>query len=262
VLFGDSHATQWLPALAMTGKREGWRVVLITKTGCPSVDVLPQGQIDLDDGYSCSTWRDRGIRWIRERRPDVVIVSNLRAYPGEELKASWRAGLQRTLEAFPRRTRAVVLADTPRLQDLPVPCLARNSTNIAACVTERADALNRDHDRSEQEVARLAGAAFINLSWKVCPYDPCPLVIGRTLLWRDHAHITARFSRQLAPSMRRQLLAALGEAVGPEAGPGPARIVADPRRSRIVVPGEPPFPSDVLPITAPDGPSGRELATR
>ena len=54
VLFGDSHATQWLPALSMTGKREGWRIVLITKTACPSVDVLPQGQRDLDDGRSCT----------------------------------------------------------------------------------------------------------------------------------------------------------------------------------------------------------------
>jgi hypothetical protein len=245
VLFGDSHATQWLPALSMAGKREGWRVVLIAKTGCPSVDVLPRGQVELDEGYSCAAWRDRAVRWIRIHRPAMVIISNLRAYPGEELKASWPGGLQRTLQRLPRRTRAVVLADTPRLRNLPVPCLARNLGNIAACVTDRADALNRDHDRSEQEVATAAGAAFINLSWKVCPYDPCPLIIGRTLLWRDNAHITARFARQLAPAMRRQLLAAVGEGkVRPLPRP---RDPVDPDAAPLsmVMPLEPPVPTTI-----------------
>jgi hypothetical protein len=245
VLFGDSHATQWLPALSMVGKREGWRVVLITKTGCPSVDVLPQGQRDLDEGRSCAAWRDAGIRWIRARRPAVVIVSNLRAYPGDDLKAAWRPGLQRTLASFPRHTQAIVLADTPRLRNMPAPCLERNSTNIAACVTQRAQAFNRDHDRSEQDVARSVGAGFMNLSWKVCPYDPCPLVIGRTMLWRDNAHITARFSRQLAPSMRRQLLDALGGSIAaardrPPAGPDGSQLTIP---VPIPVPAEPPFPT-------------------
>ena len=242
VLFGDSHATQWLPALSMTGKREGWRVVLITKTGCPSVDVLPQGQRELDDGWSCAAWRAAGIRWIRTRRPQVVIVSNLRAYPGEEIREGWRSGLQRTLASFPSRTKAIVIADTPRLRNEPVPCLERNSTNIALCVTQRADAFDRDHDRSEQDAARAVGAAFINLSWKVCPYDPCPLVIGRTMVWRDNAHITARFSRQLAPSMRRRLLDVLGGSLAPERARDRS-TVADQPTFAVPVPVEPPFPT-------------------
>jgi hypothetical protein len=251
VLFGDSHATQWLPALSMTGKREGWRIVLITKTGCPSVDILPQGQRDLDEGWSCAAWRDAGIRWIRARRPEAVVVSNLRAYPGEEIRDGWRSGLQRTLASFPQGTKAVVIADTPRMRNLPVPCLVRNSGNIAACVTERAEAFGRDHDRSEQDAARSVGAAFINLSWKVCPYDPCPLVIGRTMVWRDNAHITARYSRQLAPSMRRQLLDALGGSLARTQGQDRS-AVPDELPPPVPVPGEPPFPFPVESTGEPD----------
>jgi hypothetical protein len=44
---------------------------------------------------------------------------------------------------------------------------------------------------------------------QVCSYDPCPVVHGRTLLWRDDAHLTATFSRMLAPSMGRLLDAML-----------------------------------------------------
>jgi SGNH domain (fused to AT3 domains) len=217
VLFGDSHATQWQPALSRAGKREGWRVVMITKTGCPSVHVNPAGQRALDGGVSCAAWRARGLRWIREHGADVVIVTNLDAYPVS--RAAWRAGLRRTLMALPRRAERVVLADTPRLRIDPVSCLRRHPTNIAACVTGRGDAMHRSHDRSEQAAARAAGASFISLSWKVCPYDPCPLVIGDTLLWRDNAHITARFSRELGPSMRTKLAPLVGSTEPVSAGP-------------------------------------------
>jgi hypothetical protein len=207
LLFGDSHATQWLPALTMTGKREGWRIRMITKTGCPSVDLTPASQQAIDGGRSCRAWRARAFDWIRDRRPDVVVVSNLRSTLVSE--STWRAALTRTLRALPRRTHPVVLADTPRLRLLPAPCLARHHTNISACVTQRASAFHPGHDRVERAAARSADGSFIDLSRKVCPYDPCPLVIGDTMLWRDQAHITARFSRQLGPSLRRSLRAAL-----------------------------------------------------
>ena len=42
------------------------------------------------------------------------------------------------------------------------------------------------------------------LSGVVCPYSPCPVVIGDVLAWRNRDHITATFAAQLAPSMRRR----------------------------------------------------------
>ena len=198
---------------------------------------------------------------FRTRRPEAVIVSNLRAYPGEDIREGWRSGLQRTLGSFPQRTKAVVIADTPRMRNLPVPCLERNSTNIAACVTQRAEAFGRDHDRSEQDAARAVGAAFINLSWKVCPYDPCPLVIGRTMVWRDNAHITARYSRQLAPSMRRQLLDALGGSLARPRGQGRSDA-PDQLPFGIPVPGEPPFPAWVETPVQPERRAAVEAVTR
>jgi len=45
----------------------------------------------------------------------------------------------------------------------------------------------------------------------VCPYDPCPIVIGRTMMWRDKSHLTATFTRQLAPLIARFVRQALGD---------------------------------------------------
>ncbi len=39
VLFGDSHALQWLPALVIAAGQEGWRVTTLTKAACPPAQV-------------------------------------------------------------------------------------------------------------------------------------------------------------------------------------------------------------------------------
>ena len=39
VVYGDSHAEQWLSSVIEVGKAHGWRVESLTKNGCPPVDV-------------------------------------------------------------------------------------------------------------------------------------------------------------------------------------------------------------------------------
>ena len=82
------------------------------------------------------------------------------------------------------------------------------------------DVFDRGHERAERAGIVEAGGTFISLSAKVCPYDPCPLVVGATLLWRDETHLTARFSRQLAPSIGRLLAQSIAAASTASGGPG------------------------------------------
>ena len=48
---------------------------------------------------------------------------------------------------------------------------------------------------------------LIDLSKAICPTDPCPPIIGKRLVYRDHHHLTATF----APSLARDLDAAIGK---------------------------------------------------
>ncbi len=59
-LFGDSHALQWLPALERAAKTRHWRVVTITKSACPSVDVIFEEPNFEGALPSCLEWRRRG----------------------------------------------------------------------------------------------------------------------------------------------------------------------------------------------------------
>ena len=77
-------------------------------------------------------------------------------------------------------------------------------------MTPRSKAFVRHHERLERQVAVSSGALHVDLGDKVCPYDPCPVVMGRTMMWRDKGHTTRSFSRQLAPSVRAELEEALG----------------------------------------------------
>jgi peptidoglycan/LPS O-acetylase OafA/YrhL len=40
VLYGDSHAVQWFPALEKLAREKGFKLVTLTKSACPSIDVI------------------------------------------------------------------------------------------------------------------------------------------------------------------------------------------------------------------------------
>ncbi|RKY16282.1 MAG: hypothetical protein DRQ55_18320 [Planctomycetota bacterium] len=219
VLFGDSHALQWLPALTAAADEAGWRVTTLTKAACPPARVL-SGRKDPVAGTSCERWREKALRWLAQEEPDLAILAGGgRIYklvdkqgeriPEEERTQRWQAGLELTLAELPEATRAVVLADTPFLRTNPATCLEKSPADLSACVTPRSAAIDPAFDLAEGKTARAAGAAYADLTRVVCPYSPCPVVIGDVMVWRNRDHITATFAELLAPSMRDAISEAL-----------------------------------------------------
>ena len=223
VLFGDSHAQQWMPAASRAGKAKGWRIVVLTKSACPSVQVrfaepnFPGAQV------SCNTWRSRAEAWLRSHPPDLIVVSNSHGYklidsaakpiPKNAREATWQRGLVRTLRAMPHGPILAVLADTPALEaNVPV-CLAAHPKQISACETPRSSAIDSVHDAAEQATAEAAGASFVSLNNVVCWSDPCPVVTGNVLMWRNQDHLTATFSALLAPSFATMAAGVMAAAV-------------------------------------------------
>lgn len=238
-IFGDSHALQWVPALRRAASRDGWKLVTLLKGGCPSVEVLTSGQYRIDGDRACSRWRRDAIAWLRTHPPELIIIANSDGYglvdargaPVRNLSTRvkmWKRGLSRTARALPGRSELMILGEGPDNEGDPVKCLARNRGNMAACVTRRSKPSRRRFEQAERQVAAATGAHFRSLYGKVCSYDPCPLVQGDILMWRDHAHLTATYVKQLAPSMGALVLellrpgqAATGglERLGPPAPP-------------------------------------------
>jgi hypothetical protein len=227
VLFGDSHALQWQPSLKVAAFANGWRMVTLTKAACPPPQIF-SARKDEAAAVSCEVWRAAALDWIAENEPDVVLMTGGgRIYrlvddsgqriPDEDRAAAWNEGLTPTLEAMPDVTTAVVLADTPYLQTNPATCLEDDPSDLLACMTPRADAIDPSFDAAEQAAVEADGAYYADLNELICPYSPCPVVFNDVLAWRNRDHLTATFVKMLAPSLGLAINEALaGEATAKE----------------------------------------------
>ena len=208
-LVGDSHAMNWFPAFQRLADRHHWRLVPFTKFSCVFVD-MPIWSDHLRREYTeCDVWRGRVVAKLRRLKPDLVVISSNKWFPpmiardGEPKRQG--ASLAALIGRIPGTV--AILVDTPRSNhDVPA-CLARHRAAIEACTTPRKAALGWRHRIREVEARRLAHVPLIDLSKAICPTDPCPPIIGKRLVYRDHHHLTATFAASLA----RDLDAAIGK---------------------------------------------------
>ena len=217
VLFGDSHAAQWFPALDRLAIERSWRLVSLTKALCGAVD-HPVWNGNLKRAYpECDAWRASTIQRIANEHPALIVVANSKAASFEidgrqaradETASGWVAAVAsmlRKLGAPP--TRVVLIGDTPQMAGDPAVCLSANLDNALACARPRAEAVDWQRLAADRQAAEAAGATFIDPTPWVCPTEPCPVVIGDYLVYLDGGHINATFSTALAPY--------LGAALGP-----------------------------------------------
>ena len=220
VLYGDSHAVQWLPPLIKWATVHDWRVVSISKSACTAVQVRFRDSRFPGSYATCSAWRAAAEAWISANPPELIIISGSRGYTvlddeGGSVSSAqrydrWQHGLEQVIDGFPDSARVMVLADTPRPRVLVPTCLKAHMRRISACVTTRAAALNEHHDAAERAAAQASGATFVSLDRKVCSYDPCPVIVDELLLWRDQTHLTATFARTLWPTLGARIRKVLG----------------------------------------------------
>jgi peptidoglycan/LPS O-acetylase OafA/YrhL len=209
VLFGDSHAAQWFPAVEAIALERGWRLELLTKAACPVADLTVWSASLVRPYTECDRWRTTSLARITAERPALVIVSNTRyvdlvidGRPAASLaqEATWDAALTRTLAALHQAAgQVVLLGDTPNPRGDPPSCLAQNPSNVLACATPASDAISPLRIAAERELSAAVGVAFIDPSPWVCPSEPCPATIGRYLVYRDGGHMTTAFATALAP---------------------------------------------------------------
>jgi peptidoglycan/LPS O-acetylase OafA/YrhL len=216
VLFGDSHAVSWFPALERIALEDGWRLVVLTKSACSSVDIV-QYNTNLKRVYhECVSWREEAFARIADEQPDIVVVANSRGFravddagttlTGADRATAWRAGMARTLDRLETAAATVVvLADTPLSEVDPPECLSKHPDSMLACATPHEAAVSSSWLEAERTAAAAGGATFIDPTAWVCPSDPCPPVLGNFLVYRDPSHLSTAFAAALAPLLRAAL---------------------------------------------------------
>jgi peptidoglycan/LPS O-acetylase OafA/YrhL len=215
VLFGDSHAQQWMGALDSEAKDQHWKVVSLTKAACPVADVTLVNPTLKRDYTECTTWRERTVERIAELKPDLVLVSQSDSVPGRRVSnETWAEQTVVTLERLRQAgSRVQLIRDTPYPSgDVPT-CVAANLADVRACQVTRDDAyhgsaLYTDRHRQVGAAAKTAGFPMIEpLPW-LCSPSACPVIVGNELVYRDDSHLSNTFSTTLAPMLAPSLRAA------------------------------------------------------
>jgi hypothetical protein len=201
VLFGDSHAEQWEPAFAEAGKRQGWRVINWTKSACPAAQ-LSISNPQLNRQYvECDQWREQTLRKITDLKPDLVIISQSDSVTGTNFTdEEYTSGVMQTVGALTGSGIPVTyLADTVYPQvDVPS-CLAQHLDDARQC--GRVDTTNFTDSRRAMLLGALADAhvpAVDPAPWQ-CSANGCPAIVGNMMVYRDASHLTATYSKWLAP---------------------------------------------------------------
>ncbi len=216
VLFGDSHAAQWFPALERLAVERNWRLVSFTKASCPAVDISVWSPSLKRPYAECDEWRTNVLERIAAERPALVVVSNSRiarlmidattSVISQTHDQIWGPALGRMLRALDRLAGKVVLiGDTPNPKADPPVCLSAHLDDMLACASSSKESTAPVRMAVEAAVAAEAGVTFIDPTPWICPTDPCPPIIGRWLVYRDSGHIATAFARGLATYVAAEL---------------------------------------------------------
>lgn len=188
VLFGDSHAAQWFPALEKLAQERNFELISLTKSACPAPAVL---KIDSGEYKSaeCSAWRKNSLQRIAQLQPYAVIFSGFQHFQIPNGYSSrrewWQEGQRKTFKSLKRNARHIIyLTDTPHpQQDIPS-CLAGGV--ISQC-----------NDTQPSEPISISGLKSINPTPWLCE-DKCSSIVNGIIAYRDGSHISRLMSASLA----------------------------------------------------------------
>jgi peptidoglycan/LPS O-acetylase OafA/YrhL len=117
VLFGDSHAAQWFPALLEIADVRHWRLATIIKPGCTPLNIREDVTPRLE--RVCEEWRHAAIGEIKELDPELVILTSSSRNLGADGKIvadmrAWEQGARDTFAALAKQGGKVrFIRDTP-----------------------------------------------------------------------------------------------------------------------------------------------------
>jgi hypothetical protein len=213
VLFGDSHAGSWFPALDQIARQRHWRLLIFTRAGCSPPEVL------LNAG--CDTWRQNTENQIAAIHPAIVFLSWARwievgakplAGVAKGYGNAWLNGVAAIFEFLHRSAgRVIFISDVPTLSFGGAECLSKHPAGVRRCNnTPRSKAMFLPKIRAKE--FRLAAETHIAsidpIPW-LCTATVCPVLVRNILVYWDTAHMTTAWSTFIAPVLNKSITSIL-----------------------------------------------------
>jgi peptidoglycan/LPS O-acetylase OafA/YrhL len=215
VLFGDSHAAQWFPALQALATQGAIRLESDTKSGCPSAEINVDyiSSAGPQSYRECTLWRAAVRARLAAAPPDLVILSNYNRpnlpHGGVPAPGAWARAVRVGIAKLPAKSAVLVLGETPLPPITPADCLAAHLTDTTVCAVDRGEALDAAMASAEMQAVKASNAQYVDLNSYICNPNTCPPIIGNVLVYRDNQHLTATFAETLAPVLGQAIRTAL-----------------------------------------------------
>jgi hypothetical protein len=204
-LYGDSHAAQWFPALNQIAIDHQWRLVILTKMGCTTIDLITANSLVGPTYPGCRPWREKVLeRFVAENVRVVLMTSSNRLTDpatGQPFADSIvKAGHATLLPVLQNMgIKPIVITDTPYPgTDVPI-CLSKAIKNVGSCAVSRDKGIRANRQQTSIDVAVENGAQYLDISNWVCSLDTCPVITGNILMYRDSHHLTTTYVQFLSP---------------------------------------------------------------
>jgi peptidoglycan/LPS O-acetylase OafA/YrhL len=225
VLYGDSHAQQWLPALVPVAAKENWDLVPFLGQGCAAVlwSLSPDAGPDAVVGGTslrpfrvaeCKAWHTWVMAQIPRLHPAAIIYGTAYGWGASSVASQLdddMGGLHYELHTLARMTKHLVfLEDTPfwSARD-PIQCMATSNATFGSCNLALPGDMAVVTARAAAE-ASGAGAAFIPTMQWFCISAHCPSIIANDVVYRDQTHMTVAYAAYLAPVLYVEMDRVLG----------------------------------------------------
>jgi peptidoglycan/LPS O-acetylase OafA/YrhL len=213
VLFGDSHAGHWFPALETVAQDRHWKLVVVSKSACHAADVLIYLDTLKRNFTECAAWRTAAFARIRALKPAMVVMAStaqggvLPGIPAAGQDVAWTQAWLRSVDAVKvSGAKVFYVNDTPWHGTVVPECLSAHLDDPQACARSRQAALLVPRRRQlviDAVVAR--GVRVIDPVPWFCTATACPVIVGNVLVYKDRHHMTSAYSRLLAPLLSAAL---------------------------------------------------------
>ncbi len=210
VLFGDSHAAMWFPAVDSAANKLGLNLYTWTKATCPPL-ILPIFSPVLGRNYSeCDEWRQNVLARIAQVNPALVILGVARHYSDiygfTPYGSQWLGGLSSMITDIRRLgPKVLVMGPIPKPPFSAPGCLSVHLTSATACTVALSHGLNVPGKLSEERVVAAAGGSYLDADPWFCTSTTCAVMVDNLLVYRDDNHITATYASYLGPALIDEL---------------------------------------------------------
>lgn len=205
VLFGDSHALMWFPALDAVATAAKWRLIALMQYACPVADVSVWDVVTNTPDTLCPIFRAETIKRIDKLDPRLVVVAEnvitLDAQDKTITNAEWTKGLEKSLGQLHAKSMRRVVIGQDQLVPNPVACLAANPSSVQTCSRPEASSTFLAELAADRAAAREAKVPYVNEVPWLCSAT-CTVVIGDMVVYNSTGHLSATFDTYLTDVLR------------------------------------------------------------